>query len=92
MQQKLVAEVRSVLAVPHQVEPTPGRHVVPRSQIVHKSMELVEQHDGEYLSVDQLAAAAGVSERTLRDAFQQYFGVGPVRYLNWRTLHQVRKA
>jgi len=55
-------------------------------------MDFVDQHGGQYLSVEQLAAAAGVSERTLRDAFQQYFGVAPVRYLNRRTLNQVRKA
>jgi AraC family transcriptional regulator, ethanolamine operon transcriptional activator len=78
--------------VPRAVEPKPGRHVVPRSQIIRRSMEFVEQHDGEYISVGRLAIAAGVSERTLRDAFQHYFGVAPVRYLNWRTLHQVRRA
>jgi AraC-like DNA-binding protein len=90
--QKLVPEIRTVLALPREVEPTFGRHVVPRSQIIHMSMDFVDQHGGEYLSVEQLATAAGVSERTLRDAFQQYFGVAPVRYLNGRTLHQVRKA
>jgi AraC family transcriptional regulator, ethanolamine operon transcriptional activator len=91
-QQKLVLEVLNVLAVPSDVEPKPGRHVVPRNQIIRQSMEFVEQHNGEYLSVEQLAIAAGVSERTLRDAFQHYFGVAPVRYLNRRTLHQVRRA
>jgi transcriptional regulator GlxA family with amidase domain len=50
------------------------------------------QHNNEHLSVEQLAAAVGVSERTLRDAFQQYFGVAPVQFLNSRTLHQVRAA
>jgi len=91
-EQKLVPEIRGLLAVPHQVEPTIGRHTVPRGQIIRRSMDFVDQHEGEYLSVEQLAAAAGVSERTLRDAFQQYVGVAPVRYLNRRTLHQVRRA
>ena len=91
-EQKLVPEIRDLLAVPHQVEPTPGRHAVPRGQIIRRSMDFVDQHDGEYLSVEQLAAAAGVSDRTLRDAFQRYFRVAPVRYLNRRTLHQVRSA
>ena len=90
--QKLVPEIRTLLAVPPEVESTIGRHVVSRSQIVHRSMDFVDQHNGEFLSVEQLASAAGVSERTLREAFQQYFGVAPVRYLNRRTLHQVRKA
>ena len=91
-EQKLVPEIRDLLAVPHQVEPTIGRHTVPRGQIIRRSMDFVDQHEGEYLSVEQLAAAAGVSERTLRDAFQQYVGVAPVRYLNRRTLNQVRRA
>jgi AraC family ethanolamine operon transcriptional activator len=91
-EQKVVPEIRDLLAVPHQVEPTLGRHTVPRGQIIRRSMDFVDQHEGEYLSVEQLAAAAGVSERTLRDAFQQYVGVAPVRYLNRRTLHQVRRA
>ena len=91
-EQKLVPEIRDLLAVPHQVEPTLGRHTVPRGQIIRRSMDFVDQHEGEYLSVEELAAAAGVSERTLRDAFQQYVGVAPVRYLNRRTLHQVRRA
>ena len=91
-QQKLVRVIRDILGGPREAEATPGRHQVSRPQIVRKSMEFVEQHDGEFVSVEQLANAAGVSERTLRDAFQQYFGVSPIQYLNRRTLHQVRKT
>jgi len=91
-EQKLVTEVRRVLAVPHPVYQSAGRHEVPRSLIIRRSMDFVEQHDGECLSVAQLAAAANVSERTLRAAFEQYFGEAPVRFLKLRTLHQVRKA
>ena len=91
-EQKLVREIRNVLTTPPEVEHPLGRHVVPRRQIIRLSMGFVDRHHGEYLAVEQLATAAGVSERTLRDAFQQYFGVGPVRYLNVRTLHQIRKA
>jgi AraC family transcriptional regulator, ethanolamine operon transcriptional activator len=89
---KLVQEIRNVLAVPDDLESTPGRQVVSRSQIIRMSLDFVEQSDGEHLSVQQLAGVASVSERTLRDAFQRYFGVAPVQYLNRRTLHQVRKA
>jgi len=90
--QKLLREVRSLLAAPNPVEFTAGRPVVPLREIIHKAMDFVEQHDLEFLSVEQLARAAGVSERTLREAFVRYFGVPPVQYLNRRTLHQVRKA
>jgi len=91
-EQKLVPEIRNLLAVPLEAECTPGRHVVPRDQLIRRSMDFVEQHEGEYISVEQLAAAAGVSDRTLRTTFQRYFGLAPVRYLNRRTLHQVRRA
>jgi AraC family ethanolamine operon transcriptional activator len=91
-EQKLVREVRNVLATRYEVEPKVGRHSVPRRQIIRMSMDFIDQHDGEYLSVEQVAASAGVSERTLRDAFLRYFGVPPVQYLNRRTLHQVRRA
>jgi AraC family ethanolamine operon transcriptional activator len=40
----------------------------------------------------EMAAAAGVSERTLRRAFTEHYGVGPVRYLQLRQLHQVHRA
>jgi AraC family ethanolamine operon transcriptional activator len=91
-EKKLVPEIRNLLAVPREAGPTHGRHPVPRAQIIRRSMDFVDQHEGEYLSVEQLADAACVSERTLRDAFQNYFGLSPVRYLNRRTLHQVRSA
>jgi AraC family transcriptional regulator, ethanolamine operon transcriptional activator len=90
--QKLVREIHKVLATPHELEHKPGRHVVPRKQIIGSAMDFVDQHDGGYLPLEQLAAAAGVSQRTLRDAFHWCFGIPPVQYLNRRTLHQVRKA
>ncbi len=43
-------------------------------------MDFVDQHDCEYLLVRDLATAAKISERTLRAAFQEYFGFGPVQY------------
>jgi AraC family transcriptional regulator, ethanolamine operon transcriptional activator len=90
--QKLLREVRNLLAAPHPAGPTLGRHALPRTLIIRLAMDFVEQHDCESLSVEQLATAAGVSERTLRDAFLSYFGLPPVQYLNRRSLHQIRKA
>jgi AraC family transcriptional regulator, ethanolamine operon transcriptional activator len=90
--QKLVREIRGLLAAPHEVESALGRHAAPRRQIIRTAMDFVDQHDRECLSVKQLASAACVSERTLRDAFRQYFGISPVQYLNRRTLHQIRGA
>jgi AraC family transcriptional regulator, ethanolamine operon transcriptional activator len=90
--QKLIPEICTVLALPHAGESPLGRPTLSRREIILRSMEFLAQHDGEYLSVGQLAASAGVSERTLRDSYQQYFGVSPVQYLNRRTLHKVRNA
>ncbi len=89
---KLAGTVRDVLSGQLDMPPPPGRHEVPRRQIIRKAMDFVDQHDDDYLVVEDLANAAGVSERTLRTAFQDYFSVGPVRYLRLRTLHQVRGA
>jgi len=90
--QKLIPEICTALAVPRAGEHPLGRPALPRREIILRSMEFIAQHQGEYLSVGQLAASASVSERTLRDAFQQFFGVSPVQFLNRRTLHKVRKA
>jgi AraC family transcriptional regulator, ethanolamine operon transcriptional activator len=89
---KLAGTVREVLTGEPYVTRPPDKQVVPRKEIIRKAMDFVDQHDHEYLVVEDLATAAGISERTLRRAFQDYFSVGPVRYLNLRTLHQVRGA
>jgi AraC family transcriptional regulator, ethanolamine operon transcriptional activator len=90
--QKLVEEIRNALAGPQKTEPKLGRREVPRKQIIRSAMDFVDRHEGEYLCLEQLASAAGVSERTVRDAFHWYFGIAPVQYLNRRILHQVRRA
>jgi len=69
----------------------PGRQSIPRRRIVRMAMDSIDRRGGEYLTVADLASAAGVSERTLRAAFQEYFGMGPVRYLRLRTLNLIRK-
>jgi AraC family ethanolamine operon transcriptional activator len=44
------------------------------------------------VSLEDLATAVGVSERTVRTAFHDYFGVGPRHYLNLRQLHLIRRT
>jgi AraC family ethanolamine operon transcriptional activator len=67
----------------------PGRPRFSRQGIIRCCQELLEERDGELVFVEELAAAADVSERTLRTAFNEYFGIGPVRYLQLRQLHRV---
>ncbi len=70
-----------------------GRPRLLRHDIIRRSRELLEERGTEQpVNVVQLATAVDVSERTLRTAFKEYFGVGPVRYLRLRRLHQVHRA
>ncbi len=69
-----------------------GRPRLPRQEIIRRSGELLEERDGEPVLIGGLAAAVNVSERTLRRAFREYFGVGPARYLQLRQLHLVYRA
>jgi AraC family ethanolamine operon transcriptional activator len=89
---KLTDLVReSIWGLPIAATPV-GRQSIPRSQIVRVVMDSIEGQAGEYVTVPDLAVAAGVSERTLRAAFHDYFGIGPVQFLRLRTLNQVRVA
>lgn len=66
-----------------------GRPKIPRDQLIQNTMKIVEQQGKEHVSISDLTAAANVSERTLRAAFQEYFGVGPTRFV---ILHQLNKV
>jgi AraC family ethanolamine operon transcriptional activator len=89
---KLAESVRDVLGCRLAGTSQTGRNAIPRKQVIRKAMDFIDQHTGEYLVVGDLATAVGISERTLRTAFQDYFNVGPVHYLKLRTLRQVRRA
>ncbi|MHC5024316.1 MAG: helix-turn-helix domain-containing protein [Planctomycetota bacterium] len=83
----------SVLGLRRVAEPhARGRVKYPREDIVRRCHELLDQRDAWPVHVGALAAAAGVSERTLRTVFHEYFGVGPLRYLHLRQLYQVHRA
>jgi AraC family transcriptional regulator, ethanolamine operon transcriptional activator len=68
-----------------------GRPRRSRKQIVTAANERLDAVDLVPISVADLAAAVGVSERTLRTAFLEYYGVGPTRYQRDRRLHRVRR-
>lgn len=91
LQSELLAACRPAVSLhPPPPVPTPGRSLLPRGEIVRIVRELVDRHPDECPSVDALATAADVSERTLRNVFLDYFGVPPRYYLAVRRLHQVR--
>jgi AraC family ethanolamine operon transcriptional activator len=91
--EEMVKIASLVLGQRQSVEPNrEGRRRVPRPEIIRRSQELLEERKGEPVRIGELAAAADVSKRTLLTAFNEYYGVGPVRYLQLRQLHQVRRA
>lgn len=60
--------------------------------VVRRAQEHLRAHAHEPVYVLDLCVATGVSERTLRDAFLEQCGMGPMRYLKLRRLHQVRRT
>jgi AraC family ethanolamine operon transcriptional activator len=62
------------------------------SRIVKIAEDHALSHAGDHLHVTDLCRAAGVSERTLENAFKEVMGMTPVAYLIRLRLHRVRKA
>ncbi|HEY4370660.1 MAG TPA: helix-turn-helix domain-containing protein [Burkholderiales bacterium] len=62
------------------------------ARVVRAAEDFLHAHpDLLMLHVADLCRAAAVSERTLRNAFNEAFGMGPIRYLRIRRLNQVRR-
>ncbi|HKE92964.1 MAG TPA: helix-turn-helix domain-containing protein [Povalibacter sp.] len=69
-----------------------GRPQVSRTRVIARCLELIDASDGQPLFIDDLCTATQVSERTLRNIFQEFFGVGPMRLLKVRQLREIRSA
>jgi AraC family ethanolamine operon transcriptional activator len=63
-----------------------------KSGIVRAAEEFFRRHASEGVSVAQLSTIAGVSERSLRNAFYDVYTTSPKRYMKLWQLHQVRRA
>jgi AraC family ethanolamine operon transcriptional activator len=66
-----------------------GRPQFPRRRVIARTLALIEASAGQPLFVQDLCRAAEVSERTLRNVFHEYFGVGPMRMVRVRQLHEI---
>lgn len=89
-EKELVKIASSVLQIPPVSRPEGcGRKKISRNEIIRRCNEHQEEFAEEPVSVSDLAAAAGVSERTLRTAFQVYYGMGPAKYLQMRQLNRI---
>lgn len=62
-----------------------------RSKIVRCAEDFFRGHFSEGVSVAQLSKVAGVSERSLRNAFYDVYTTSPKRYMKLWQLHQVRR-
>jgi AraC family ethanolamine operon transcriptional activator len=69
-----------------------GRPHLSRERVIARALDLIRAHDGQPLFTSDLCRAAGVSERTLRNTFNEYFGVGPIRLLKMRQLREISAA
>jgi AraC family ethanolamine operon transcriptional activator len=69
-----------------------GRPSYNRERVIARSLEVINANEGKALFIDDLCRAAEVSERTLRNIFQEYFDVGPMRLLKLRQLVEIRTA
>ena len=69
--------------------------VIPRSSSGHHLLKHADQfferlQPGEKLNVDDLAAALGISRRSVFHAFRTHYGIGPRRYLELKRLYALR--
>lgn len=72
-------------------EAFPGRHRMPRERIIERTRQLIESRAGAPVHLQEMAAAAGVSERTLHNAFREQFGLSPQRFHRAWVLNAARR-
>jgi AraC-like DNA-binding protein len=60
--------------------------------IMRRLEELLEANPDRTLYLDELCAAAGASDRTLRACCQEHLGMSPTHYLWLRRMHLARRA
>jgi AraC-like DNA-binding protein len=61
-------------------------------QVVERATEFLRDHVVESVRLSQVSAATGVSERSLRNAFYDVFGMSPKQYILRERLNDVHRA
>lgn len=69
----------------------PGARLMSRAEIVRRVRRFLDDHGGQPLALEDLTRAAGVSGRTLHNAFREQFGLSPKRFLRLRDLNAARR-
>lgn len=72
--------------------PATGRPRRSRAEIIGRACDTVEAHSGASIHVEELAGAAGVSVRTLNNAFREQMGISPRHFVRAYTLNAARTA
>jgi AraC-like DNA-binding protein len=90
LEEQLIHIMVRCLAEGIRLESTMGarRH----DRIVGRFEEFLAEHPERPLYLTEICAAIGVAERTLRASCEEHLGMGPIRYLTLRRMHQVRRA
>jgi AraC family ethanolamine operon transcriptional activator len=92
------SEIASVLtqalaqSVPAGTVQRSGRPQFSRSSVISSALACMNANEGQPLFIEDLCRATQVSERALRNIFHEFFGVGPMRLLKVRQLHEIRAA
>ena len=68
-----------------------AQSIGPRLRVSEDCLDYIAAHAGRDITVRELASAVGASERTLRRAFHERFGVSTKRYLKVRRLRATRR-
>jgi AraC family ethanolamine operon transcriptional activator len=71
---------------------TPDRAKLPATRLVRLAEDYLDSHLHTPVYIADLCQVTGASERTLRNAFHNVYGVGPTRYLVYRRLATARRA
>ena len=80
----------SCLAEGHSLEQTSGGRRC--DTILARFVDFLAANPDRPLYLAEICAAIGAAERTLRASCEEHLGMGPIRYLTLRRMHQVRRA
>lgn len=69
-----------------------GRPQFSRGRVIARTLALIEANEGQPLFIDDFCRATEVSERSLRNIYHEFFGVGPMRLIKLRQLKEIRAA
>ncbi|MCP4765626.1 MAG: AraC family transcriptional regulator [Gammaproteobacteria bacterium] len=82
---------RLVRVLVHNHQPAHRKRIRKRDSALMVAEDYIAVTDVENLTIPELCAVSGVSERTLEYAFQEHYGLTPKRYLLLHRMNNVRK-